>query len=304
MAKKEKAEKPEVVEAETTELVQVSGVGADLWKDATNVFVPALRKDMPLAERKVAIRDTLRTAVAVDDRLNLVAGELLYEVSKNGYWKEWDFTDDDGETRKYASFEEYTENEMNMKRRKAFYLISIYEKFVVDLDLPPEVLKDLEWSKAKELTGIITKDSAADLLDKAKGMSVRKVKEFVAAEKARAKGGEGDGTTAVTEGADGKEPEVATKVTLKLYPEQLENYKTACEAAQKMGAGDKPGAQIDLICSSFLASSLGMGLEGGLMTMEAMVKSIERSFGVELELKSVDSDRYKDLDTEKEKAPV
>lgn len=284
-----------VVEADAaTELVLTKGVGVDLWSDADSTFVPALQDGMPLEERKEAVRKSMQATVAIDDKLNLVSGELLYEVTKNGYWKDWKFTADDGEVRKFASFEEYCEAELNMKRRKAFYLIAIYDKFVVELGLERDVLRRLEWSKAKEMTSIINSDNCEELMDKMGSMSVRQVKAYVA----EAKGGGTaltDESSSTEGGADTSEPEVAVKMGFKLFPEQLENVKGALEAAKSMGAGDNANNQLDLICSEFLASSMGAGLEGAMMTLDACVKNLERTFSVKLELSEVDEERYKDL---------
>lgn len=301
---------PEVVEPTTTvttELVVVEGRLVDAFNEsmAGGTFVPALRKDMPLAQRKDAVRQVLTATRQVDDRLNLMQGEMLFEVSRNSYWKDWTFTDDSGETRPFANFEEYLNSELDMQRRKAFYLIGIYDKFVVELNLPKEILMSLEWSKAKEVTGVINAENWADIIDKMKTLSVRQLKDWVkalkkpatpatagaapGAEGGAAPGTEGTGTTADSE------PDVSERITFKLTAEQLANVKSALSVAESMGAGDKPGNQLDLICSNFVASAVGVGVEGALATLDVLIKSIERSFGVSLELKGIDEARYAEL---------
>lgn len=298
-----KTDDVEVVESSKEgELVLAEGVGLDLWESSKESFLPQLKKEMSLAERKKTIRDCMKEAVQIDDKLNLVAGELLWEASKNGYWKEWEFTDDKGETRPYASFEEYTENELNMKRRKAFYLIKIYDKFIVELKLSSEELAGLQWSKAREIADVITPDNYKEVIERVSTMPVTAVKDYVKELKGK-KPIEGD-TTGVTEGG-GKEPEETVKLNFKLYPEQAENVKNALSIAETMTGSEKPGNQLDLICSEFVAGAVGMGLEGALAKLELVVKNVERAFGVKLSIEDIDSERYSKMDeTSEEETPA
>ena len=299
MAKSKKEKKPtddSVASAETAvvkpeeervEPVITDGVGMTVFEGSAGAFVP-IDAALPAEHRPAAIRSTLKQTMEVEDRVPLMQGELLYEVMKNSYWKEWTVTDDvTKEERPYATFEEYAETELGMKRRKAFYLMSIYEKFVVELDLPADLLKDLEWSKCIQLRPIITAENASDLLDKISTMSARQVQQFV---KDHVGAGSG-GTAGLTEG--GAEP--TTKVSFRFVPEQLENVTNALKIAETMVDSDKTSNQLDLICCEFVASSVGMGAEGALAKLDVVVKTIERAFGVELEVKSIDDDRYKEL---------
>lgn len=285
---------PEVVEPAkdaAAEPVVTTGLSLEIFKEGASHFVPALQKDMPLAERKVAVREVIRQSIQIDDKLQLVNGEMLYEVSKNKYWNEWEFADPKtGETRKFASFDEYCEVELDMKRRKAYYLMSIYEKYVVELKLPNDILKDMEWSKAKELVSVITEDNWPDLIDKIGKMSVPEVKELVRTMKAAGT----DGTSGATTPA---EPDTTVRMAFKLHPDQAENVKAALAIAESMSGSDKPGNQLDLICSDFLASAVGSGVEGALAKLEVVIKNVERAFGVTLELKGVDEARYAKLGT-------
>jgi len=284
-------------EPEEKKLVLASGAAADIFGDSDSTFVPALKEDMPLAQRKQAVRDTMKQAVMMDDRLNLVSGELLYETHKNEYWKEWVFEDvDTGEMRGFVSFDEYVEAELDMKKRKAYYLISIYETFVVKLGLPTEVLRDLEWSKAKELVSVITTDNWVELLDKIKGLSVKKVQALVAELKGVGKAG------------GKKEPGEATvRISAVLHPDQAVNVQQALKLAEGMTGSDKVGNQLDLICSDFMAGSIGSGLTGALERVDLIIATVKRAFGVTLKVADVDAERMEALDAattkaEKEKA--
>lgn len=294
-AKAKAEEKPEIKEEEgeveeTTELVVTDGRSFDVLASGDSVFTNQLTADMDPEERKAKVREVLSATETMADRLNLVQGELLYEVTKNQYWKDWTFQDDEGEERPFSDFKEYCEGECGISQRKGRYLVSIYEKFVKDLDLPKEILMDLEWSKAKELISIINAENWKDLLDETADMSVRQVKELVASRKP------------TTEGKPGKEgdvPEVTKPVTFKLAPEQLENVTNALKIAEGMSGSDKRGNQLDLICSDFVGTSAGAsGVEGGLAKLDIIIKNVERAFGVKLEVTEVDEERYSELEGE------
>ena len=114
----EKSEvKPEVVEKETTEegteeetteLVVMDGRSFEvLAATGDSVFTNALTVGMDPEERKEKVREVLQKAEQFADRLNLVQGELLYEVTNNQYWKDWKFEDKKEETRAFTDFKEY-----------------------------------------------------------------------------------------------------------------------------------------------------------------------------------------------------
>jgi len=279
-----------------TEIVKVSGVGSDIWSDVDASFVPVLKKDMPIEQRKSAVRDTIKKTLQVDDRLGIMQGELLFEVSKNGYWKEWTFTDKEtSEIRNYKSFDEYVEQELDWKPRKSKYLIAIYEKFVVELGIPIETLREVEWSKAKELVKVIDQDNWQDLLEKIKDMSVVQVIEFARDLAGKEKT---PGTRAE------KDPSATVKKSFVLHPDQAENVENALKVAKAMTGSDKDGNNLDMICTEFVASAAGTGLEGTLAKLDLIISNIQRAFGVKLEVKEVDTDRLKAVEEKAAKKAV
>jgi hypothetical protein len=282
-------------EVKEKELVVVSGVGADIWKESA--FVPALRSDMSLAERKESCRELLRTAAKADDYLNLVSGEMLYEVNENAYWKDWTLKDElTGEERPYATFEEYADIELGLKRRKAYYLTKIYKRFVVELEVDREHLKDLQWSKAKIVEPLCTKENVLEILDKIKTMSKTAVEDYAKSLKA---GEEGGDATTTTEAAT----EEFKIMKFKLAPTQYENVETALKIAGQLSGSDKEGNQLDMICSDFVAGNAGTGLQGALTNLNNSIQNLERAYGVKLNIESiVDEERYAKLQEGEEAA--
>jgi hypothetical protein len=266
-------------EAPGTELVIPEGRALDIWADSDAAFVPALKRDMLPEVRRETVRNLCHKATMADDRLQLVAGELLYEVHRNQYWKEWTQPNNQGEAIAFPDFDAYCENELGMRRRKAEYLIGVYAKFVVELDLPKELLRDLEWTKARELVTVITADNAEGLLDKIKGMTYKEVRDMVRTMKGGGTAGETDAEKMVT-------------LTFRLHPDQAENVNRAIEIAQGMGRSDKTGYALDLICLDFVGSAAGATPDAALVSLGVLIKHVERAYGVELEVKSIDKDRY------------
>jgi hypothetical protein len=284
-------ETPPIIEApeaakESRELVVTGGEGMAILAGGLS-GLPVITKDMSISERRDAIRVILKKTLDMPDRMDVLTGELLYEVHSNEYWK--DFTDKFGEdTRVYSSFEEYSEHELGIKRRKAYYLIKIYTKFVVELGLSLDILRTLEWSKACLVTEIIDADNWIEILDKLKTMSVAEIKAMVK----ELKGGK----------ASEASPTGTVKRQFVLHPEQAETVDAAVKLAGTMTGSDKEGFALEMICSDFLTSSAGSGFEGALTKLEVAIKTLERAYGVKLTLESVDTVRYEALKAEAEKA--
>jgi hypothetical protein len=271
-------EEEEVVGAEEEtvekEPVVTSGVSISLMGDTS---FAALSASLDPEERKVAIRNTLEKSAKIEDRLKLVQGELLYEVNENGYWRDWTFVDEDGEERPFMNIDEYFQAEVGMSRRTAFYIISIYRTFVVELALDEELLKNLEWSKAKEVVSVISKDNAEEVFDKISKMSVSQVKKWVKEEKGAAAGGKSGAAGASTGGT------TVTK-SFKLAPEQAETIEKALEIAGKITGSDKPAANLDAICTEYISSSMAAGAVDVVVELEKVLDAVQRTFGVTLEV--------------------
>jgi hypothetical protein len=299
------------------EVTTVSGITFSLVGDV-GASLPSLSNDLPPAMRKQAIRSALSITTGVEDRLNLLKGELLHEVSALGYWAEWTLMDPlTGETRPYNSFEEFIESELGIKKRTAQYWMALYRTFVLKLNLPQEVLKTLEWSKAIQLLPVITPDNATELLDLIGVMTVSQVSRMVRNLKS---GGSsmtpadaaaaGSGTVGVVAAASGDTAPVVTgvsivdtasgkeefhKLVFNLTADQLSNVKAGLAAAQTMTGSDKPGAQLDFIFTDFLGGAVGVGTTGALLKLEAGIANLERAFSVKLRIDSADTDRLASL---------
>lgn len=268
-------------------------VPAELWSDVAEQLIVLPSGSGALA-RPEAVRNAALASTKVTDRLTLMQGELLREIRDKKYFITWGF----------PTFEEYIENELSFRRRKAYYLIKIFEKFIVELGLDKKTLADLEWSKAKELLPIITKENWKDMLDATKDMSVSQVQAFV---KEMLSDGDEEASSA---GSDTDGEEEFTKMEFTLAAIQRENVNQALEMARAMTGSKKMGNLLDLIATDFCANKVTEGEkvtgEEALVRIDHHLKALERTFGVTLEVTAVaDMPAYKALeDGEKAEEPA
>jgi len=252
----------------TDEMTIPSGAGLQLFGDGQSPL-PKLRDDMSLDQRKEAVRDASKKIVFVDDKLQIAQGELLWEIKENNYWKTWEYAED----HPFKTFDDYVDRELAMGRRKAYYLVGIYSKLVVDLGLPLEVLRGLEWSRAKELVPVINEDNWQELLKKIEGMSVSAIKDMV------------------KDMRDDPDTPTMVKKVFNFHPDQACTVQAALEAANEISPSESPAVHMDMICVEFLANNLTSGLSGALVKISDVIDMMERAYGVKLEIKEM-SEEY------------
>jgi len=284
MAKRKRKTATEIIEPlgglsmTSDKLVEVSGVCLDVWDGSDSTFLPMLKKDMSASDRKKAVRGITKQACLLADKLYAVMGETLYEIRENSYWKNWTYESVDGSAGvkiKFKSFEEYLEKECEVKRRTAYYYIKVYEKLIVELGIPPHILRTVEWSKAKELVPYMDKDNWKDLIKIAKDKTVRGLRTYLA----DLEGGGALKSKAI-------HTDLIKRLNFNLSEEQHENILLAFKIAAKTAESSSQGNLLDLICTSYIAESPDDldGTDGLLVQLDQLVRSVERNFGVKLEL--------------------
>jgi hypothetical protein len=101
---------------------------------------PTPRRIAQVRRRLVQVRRRLVQVRQEADSIYLETGMLLRKVNQNGYWRGWGF----------QSFEAYAQSELRLRRRKAFYLISVAEAFH-RLAITPAERAGISLSKAVEI---------------------------------------------------------------------------------------------------------------------------------------------------------
>lgn len=183
----------------------------------------------------------------------------------------------------YATFDDYAETELGMKRGKAYYLAQIWGELHVKAQIPEAKIAQIDWSHAKELAplakaGGITKQNVDDWVQKAR---IQPVHQF-AQEVKSAKAAHVSGTA--------NPPEVIHRITVGLYEEQFKNYEAAMAAAAALAESDKTGHLWDMICLEFNAQYAGQKTGDRNKAIKRYVAMMERVFGVRVIVIDPDKD--------------
>jgi hypothetical protein len=205
-------------------------------------------------ERIQEVRIRLRTLKEQAEEIYVETAELMYEVQMGEYYLLWD-NQTTGE--RYKSFEEYCEEEFRCKIRKAQYLVKIHDVLVMGYKIPADELRELGWSKAKELasTDLLTSENAMEWVDRAKDLSWRKLVQVIEQEENARDGIEEEEPEEDEEEGGDEEEEKMSSLSFKLYQEQKENVLVAIELAKKLIGSDKKGHLLDSICSEYIAAN-------------------------------------------------
>ena len=191
-------------------------------------------------------------------------GPLLHEVWKEKYWQEWG----------YHSWQEAVEKEVGISYRVAQYLISIWVWCAYKKNSPElyNKLKEIGWTKAKELAGFITPENADEWIKRAKeSTAIKLAMDVRTLAKPPAQGEE-----------ESREP-LSRYLTVKLSDSMYQNVLLAIQRAGELIGSDEDkaiGHKIDLICSDFLATNSFMS--SGRENMVFFFQKFESLLGIKL----------------------
>lgn len=173
----------------------------------------------------------------------------------------------------YKTWKEYVEQELDFAIRKAQYLVQMWGYYGVKLGGHPEVrekIQEVGWSKAKELIDVVNENNVDEWVSKAKSMSSVQLIELARNTMKALEEGEGTETS--------KKVDAFKNKSFRLAPEQLSNVEAALTRSGELSSSDKPGNQLDLICTDFLATNAGTGK--GKSAVQALLKKVEANLGV------------------------
>lgn len=149
--------------------------------------------------------------------------ELLHEAWEFQYHK----------TRGYESFQDYTEGELDIKGRKAHFLVQI-AKTVKRLNIPWEDIKEVGWRKTAVIAPVLNQDNHEKWIEEAKTTPLAHLSEKVKAEK------------------HGKEisDEPPIRMTIQLDQDEQTIVQAALDCAKREGASSNSKA-IVMICYEY-----------------------------------------------------
>jgi len=165
-----------------------------------------------------------------------------------------------------GDFQQYIEQELGVKYRKARYLISIYECFS-KLGLDEARLSAMGWSKAKELVRIVTKNNFDELADFAQSHSRRELIEHVRANYMDSQNHAHRATARPKK----------TKLVFSLHNDQATTVTRAIDAAKQQAGTDDINAAVEFICAEYSLMS-----ENQALTLEETIELVATRFGVRL----------------------
>ena len=158
------------------------------------------------------------------------------------------------------TFGELCEEEFGFSRRKAEYLIRIYN-FLGAADMTWEQVKAVGWTMMRVLPGKVDPKAAQEWVEKAASMSVQQLREEVKV----AKVGQETGQKQVASS-------VLTK-TFKLHADQKESLETALDKAKKEVSTEADAVALEHVCMTFLSPGASVPKEKPEATVKAVATS-------------------------------
>jgi len=147
----------------------------------------------------------------------------------------------------YEGFKEYVEEQFGMKIRKAMYLMKIYND-IVENEIPWEKVVKLGWTKLRVISGVLTLDNVDEWVERAEGMTVMQLQEYLKAmQKAEH---EGD-----TEGLEEEQVATVTTFQVKVHEDQRETILDAIGAAKDVSGTEFDAVALEYICMDYLGGS-------------------------------------------------
>lgn len=140
----------------------------------------------------------------------------------------------------FPSFKDYVENEAKMHYRKALHLVAIYNS-LSESKVPWAKVKNLGWTKLKELAPILTLDNVDEWVAIASESTVLNLIELVRAAQSK--------DTQI----EGKSSPVVTK-TFKLHSDQKATVEAALDKAREQANTDADTVALEFICLDFMNS--------------------------------------------------
>ncbi|HUU58435.1 MAG TPA: hypothetical protein VMZ50_02730, partial [Phycisphaerae bacterium] len=208
-----------------------------------------------------------KTLVEVASRTYIELGKVLAEIAREGYYRH----EKDKKGQEYATFEQYAEDCLGVKGRKARYLISINERLVEGAGVQQEMLQRIGWSNASQVARL-----PQEVLDDPK-----KVEKWIAkAEKTKHRDLEAEVNDERNKVAEAKgetstlRAETLRRETFWLFEAQHQNVVEALKLAGRLTGSEKRGHWLDCMATDFLAGRV----DEGAAKLTHILKACERVF--------------------------
>lgn len=182
-------------------------------------------------------------------------GGVLSLIQTNGWWQD-----------NHETFKDYIEEEMGLPYRKAMYLTSIYNALATS-GVPWAKVKDLGWTKLKDLAPILTLENVDEWVERAKNMTALQLIEAIKQSKSGA-------TTTTSTTSDANAAEKVVTLTFKLKQDQKDLVKEAVDKMKEDSGTEYDSVAIERIAMQYLEGGTGAPAEGKQKTIEQLMKGL------------------------------
>ena len=249
-----------MADVETNEVSQESATKSLLKKKTTKVK----EATSPVEDLLVVNAQQIEN-LTKDDALSMVhtlleqegindfkLGGVLRHIRKNGWY--------DG----YENFDAMVENVYGIKKRKAAYLVAIYES-LVENQIPWEKVATLGWTKLRLIADLLNAENVDDWVAKAKSLTTIQLEEVVKQYKASlAGGGEAETSNEVTS--------TVSTLTLKVHEDQKVTIREAIDKAKAEVGSEFDTVALESICLGYLGGSVNINKTGTMPTLQDLMK--------------------------------
>ena len=243
-----------------------------------------------LEQRKSTIRRMNLDLSTMSDCCQLASGELLYEINSQEYWKEWGF----------ISFQDYCDQEVGVSNSTVSNRIRVYKTLVIDLQIPIQGLRGLQWSKALRMLPHINdrnKDEVLKLIQErsfdeicAVVESVKKesdpIPDFIMPD---------DPTESDSEKEEKDKPtnEKMHNMKFTLAEAGYQTLMQALDLASETSGITSPNHNLLLLAHNYIVNSIASGSEA-LSQMHLCIQAIQAQFGIQLEISIPDPKAFEE----------
>ena len=244
--------------------------------EVTNVYAQALElcapdvrleKDVQTVERLVAMIQRLGDASACAKYLQ---GALLNRLREQERWRE-----------QYPgmTFAEFCEQATGLRYRAAKYLMDIYAK-ATHLGLKPERLRNVGWTKTREILCVATKETVEEWITEAQTKTRTQLRDRVQIERSK--------RMAAKQGVEIPEPLVP--LTVRVTVEQRDYIEWCLEEIDKEAQSLQPGRVpsrgdcLELLCTDAIANRLPRD-----RSLKWLMVQFNRVYGVKLVVAGADA---------------
>ncbi len=141
----------------------------------------------------------------------------------------------------HSNFKLYAEMELGIGYRKAAYLTQTYNGLLAT-GVPWEKVKDLGWTKLRELISVLNADNVDEWLERVEGLTTLQIIDLVKKSKS---------DTAAKDPDDLASSDVTT-MTFKIHEDQKETIRKALDKARDDFPTDVDAVALEHICLSFM----------------------------------------------------